>query len=250
MDPMTIMMLGQAAGGLLGGKGGKGGGGGGGGLGQSIGSMNAMPLATGGLQLLQGHLQRRRAEKLQPALEDTQQVTAMQEYQRRANNAMTGANVSNQMRALQQLQGAGINALARGGNINQASGLQRLQSQAMNDLLAQGQQTEMGYRQMFDEALKGVAERRLRLQTKKADAMVQRAEANIGAGTKNIMAGLGLGGEPEGEEDTGGTTGGAKKKKGGIGGGSVVPGGLSPEEQGTLPAVPDLGGMSPDVFLG
>jgi len=223
------MMLSQA----LSGKGG-------GELGKSAGSMNAMPLATGGLQLLQGHLQRRRAEKLQPALEDTQQVTAMQEYQRRANNAMTGANVSNQMRGLQQLQGAGINALARGGNINQASGLQRLQSQAMNDLLAQGQQTEMGYRQMFDEALKGVAERRLRLQTKKADAMVQRAEANIGAGTKNIMAGLGLGGEPGGEEDTGGTTGGAT---------GISPGMFGAEREG-LPVTGGKIGGYPGMSMG
>jgi hypothetical protein len=162
MDPMTMMMLSQVG----------------------------LPLAIGGTQLIQGHIQRAKAKRMQPSQEDTQQVTAMQEYQRRANNAMTGANISNQMRDLAQMQGAGVKALGRGGNLNQYARLGRIQSNALNDILAQGQAQEQSYRTMFNNMLNTVADRRMRVQSKAADAMSMRAEKNIGAGTQNVMAGL------------------------------------------------------------
>lgn len=164
---------------LLGALGGGGGGGGG---------VGGAPLGVAAAQLLMGHIQRAKAKKMQPGLEDPMQVTAMQEYQRRANNAMTGANISNQMRDLAQMQGAGIRALSRGGNINQFGQVSRMQSKALNDILAQGQAQEQSYRDMFNEQLKSVADRRLRLQSKAADAMSLRSEKNIAAGTQNIMA--------------------------------------------------------------
>jgi hypothetical protein len=149
-----------------------------------------MPLVIGGTQLIQGHIQRAKAKKMQPSQEDAQQVTAMQEYQRRANNAMTGANISNQMRDLAQMQGAGIKALSRGGNLNQYAQLGRMQSNALNNILAQGQQQENTYRTMFNTMLENVADRRMRVQSKAADAMSMRAEKNIAAGTQGVMAGL------------------------------------------------------------
>lgn len=193
---MTMMMLGQVAGG----KGGSGGGGAG------------LPLATGGAQLIMGQIQRAKAKRMQPGQEDATQVTAMQEYQRRANNAMTGANISNQMRDLAQMQGAGVKALSRGGNLNQYARLGRIQSNALNDILAQGQEQENSYRQMFNNMLNTVADRRMRVQSKAADAMSMRAEKNIGAGTQGIMAGLAKmgGGKSSGtgaEIGTKGTTG-------------------------------------------
>ena len=181
---------------------GQGGQGGGGGM-QGAG----LPLATGGAQLIMGHIQRAKAKKMQPGLEDPMQVTAMQEYQRRANNAMTGANISNQMRDLAQMQGAGIRALSRGGNINQFGQVSRMQSKALNDILAQGQAQEQSYRNMFNQALENVADRRLRLQTRAADAMSLRSEKNIAAGTQGIMAGLTkMGGGQSGESAQTGTT--------------------------------------------
>jgi hypothetical protein len=150
----------------------------------------ALPTSVGATQLLLGNIQRAKAKKMQPGQEDPMQVTAMQEYQRRANNAMTGANISNQMRDLAQMQGAGIKALSRGGNINQFGQVSRMQSKALNDILAQGQQTELSYRNMFNQALESVADRRMRVQSKAADAMNMRAEKNIAAGTQGIMAGL------------------------------------------------------------
>ena len=154
------------------------------------GGGGALPTAVGGAQLLLGNIQRAKAKKMQPGQEDPMQVTAMQEYQRRANNAMTGANISNQMRDLAQMQGAGIRALSRGGNINQFGQVSRMQSKALNDILAQGQAQEQSYRDMFNKQLENVADRRLRLQTRAADAMSLRSEKNIAAGTQGIMAGL------------------------------------------------------------
>lgn len=170
---------------MMGQSGGQGGQGGGGGM-QGAG----LPMAIGGTQLIMGHIQRAKAKKMQPGQEDPMQVTAMQEYQRRANNAMTGANISNQMRDLAQMQGAGIRALSRGGNINQFGQVSRMQSKALNDILAQGQAQEESYRDMFNKQLENVADRRLRLQTRAADAMSLRSEKNIAAGTQGIMAGL------------------------------------------------------------
>jgi hypothetical protein len=171
---MLPMMMGQS--------GGQGGGGGMQGAG--------LPMAIGGAQLIQGHIQRAKAKKMQPAQEDAQQVTAMQEYQRRANNAMTGANISNQMRDLAQMQGAGVKALSRGGNLGQYAQLGRIQGNALNNILAQGQAQEQSYRTMFNDMLNTVADRRMRVQSKAADAMSMRSEKNIGAGTQGIMAGM------------------------------------------------------------
>jgi hypothetical protein len=171
---MLPMMMGQS--------GGQGGGGGMQGAG--------LPMAIGGAQLIQGHIQRAKAKKMQPAQEDAQQVTAMQEYQRRANNAMTGANISNQMRDLAQMQGAGVKALSRGGNLGQYAQLGRIQGNALNNILAQGQEQEQSYRTMFNDMLKTVADRRMRVQSKAADAMSKRSEQNVAAGTQGIMAGM------------------------------------------------------------
>lgn len=198
----------------------------------------AVPAAVGGAQLLMGHIQRAKAKKMQPGLEDPMQVTAMQEYQRRANNAMTGANISNQMRDLAQMQGAGIRALSRGGNINQFGQVSRMQSKALNDILAQGQAQEQSYRNMFNQALENVADRRLRLQTRAADAMSLRSEKNIAAGTQGIMAGLAKMGKNDTKDKTDTSSLGASQQQVGM---------LSPEQQIGFDQM-DLGGMSSGGF--
>ena len=181
--------------------------------GKSDGSGSLLPTAVGGAQLILGNIQRAKAKKMQPGQEDPMQVTAMQEYQRRANNAMTGANISNQMRDLAQMQGAGIRALSRGGNINQFGQVSRMQSKALNDILAQGQAQEQSYRNMFNQALENVADRRLRLQTRAADAMSLRSEKNIAAGTQGIMAGLAkMGGGKSGDSSTSSSAGGSQMR--------------------------------------
>lgn len=206
--------------------------------GKSGGSGSLLPAAVGGTQLLMGHIQRAKAKKMQPGLEDPMQVTAMQEYQRRANNAMTGANISNQMRDLAQMQGAGIRALSRGGNINQFGQVSRMQSKALNDILAQGQAQEQSYRDMFNEQLKSVADRRLRLQSKAADAMSLRSEKNIAAGTQGIMAGLAKMGKKDSEDKTETPSLGASQQQVGM---------LSPGQQIGFDQM-DLGGMSSGGF--
>jgi hypothetical protein len=178
------------------------------------GAPNIMPaganpaMATGlGLgQLVQGHMQRKKADRAEPTLEDPQQVLAMQEYQRRANNAMTGAGVSSAQRDLQQNRAGAYRALAQSGNVGQYGALSRNLAQEQNQLLAQGQQTEMGYRGMFDKMLNTVADRRLRLQSKKADMLRQRSEANIAGGTQNALAGIASMGKLGGGEEEGGGT--------------------------------------------
>lgn len=197
----------------------------------------ALPTSVGATQLILGNIQRAKAKKMQPGLEDPMQVTAMQEYQRRANNAMTGANISNQMRDLAQMQGAGIRALSRGGNINQFGQVSRMQSKALNDILAQGQAQEQSYRDMFNKQLENVADRRLRLQTRAADAMSLRSEKNIAAGTQGIMAGLAKMGKKD--KDTTETTN--------LGGSQQQVGMLSPEQQSGFDQM-NLGGMSSGGF--
>jgi len=157
-------------------------------------------------QLIEGHMQRKKADRAEPTLEDPQQVLAMQEYQRRANNAMTGAGVSSAQRDLQQNRAGAYRALAQSGNVGQYGALSRNLAQEQNQLLAQGQQTEMGYRGMFDKMLNTVADRRLRLQSKKADMLRQRSEANIAGGTQNALAGMASMGKLGGGGDTGGGT--------------------------------------------
>jgi hypothetical protein len=130
----------------------------------------------------------------------------MQEYQRRANNAMTGAGVSSAQRDLQQNRAGAYRALAQSGNVGQYGALSRNLAQEQNQLLAQGQQTEMGYRGMFDKMLNTVADRRFRLQSKKADMLRQRSEANIAGGTQNALAGMASMGKLGGGGDTGGGT--------------------------------------------
>ena len=240
---MLPMMMGQS--------GGQGGGGGMQGAG--------LPMAIGGAQLIQGHIQRAKAKKMQPAQEDAQQVTAMQEYQRRANNAMTGANISNQMRDLAQMQGAGVKALSRGGNLGQYAQLGRIQGNALNNILAQGQEQEQSYRTMFNDMLKTVADRRMRVQSKAADAMSKRSEQNVAAGTQGIMAGMAkMGG---GKSATPSVDGGASKvadrslmaSQGGTAG--SIPGITQPElsmsgMQGKFPGIGEAMGLMGGMPLG
>jgi hypothetical protein len=170
------------------------------------GANPAMAAGLGIGQLVQGHMQRKKADRAEPTLEDPQQVLAMQEYQRRANNAMTGAGVSSAQRDLQQSRAGAYRALAQSGNVGQYGALSRNLAQEQNQLLAQGQETEMGYRGMFDKMLNTVADRRLRLQSKKADMLRQRSEANIAGGTQNALAGMASMGKLGGGGDTGGGT--------------------------------------------
>ena len=200
------------------------------------GANPGMAAGMGIAQLIQGGIQRKKAERLQPTLEDPQQVLAMQEYERRANNAMTGAGVSNSMRNLKQSQAGAYRALARSGNVGQYGALSRNLAQEQNELLAQGQQTEMGYRKMFDTMLNTVADRRLRLQSKKADAMSLRAESNIAGGTQNAMAGMAMMGGKKKPDTDGGTTGGG--------------GGVSPSMFGAQRNLPAGGAMDSGSYPG
>lgn len=206
------------------------------------GANPGMAAGMGIAQLVQGGIQRKKADRLQPTLEDPQQVLAMQEYERRANNAMTGAGVSNSMRNLKQSQAGAYRALARSGNVGQYGALSRNLAQEQNELLAQGQQTEMGYRKMFDTMLNTVADRRLRLQSKKADAMSLRAESNIAGGTQNAMAGLAMMGGA-GKPNTGGGTP-AYRNYSGVGG-ADSPNPMNMEEIEAMGSAPiaGFGGM-------
>lgn len=228
MDPMTMMLVAGAAGKV----------------GEKV-AGGILPMATGGAQMIQGHIQRAKAKKMQPGQEDATQVSAMQEYQRRANNAMTGANISQGMRDVAQMQGAGIKALGRGGNLSQFSRLGRIQSQALNDVLAQGQQAEMGYRNMFNNMLNTVADRRMRVQSKAADAMSMRAEKNIASGTQNVMAGLTKlsGGKGETKTDTMGGGGQNFSIPGSGGANSPMPMDMSQIEAAGSSPIMGFGGM-------
>jgi hypothetical protein len=107
----------------------------------------------------------------------------------------------------------------------------------LNDILAQGQQTELSYRNMFNQALETVADRRMRVQSKAADAMSMRGEKNIGAGTQGIMAGLTkLGG---GKSATPSADGGASK---------VADRGLMASQGGTAGSIPGI--TQPELELG
>lgn len=240
---------------LMGGKGKEGGGGGttattGAPAGGNIMPSGANPGMAAGMgiaQLIQGGIQRKKAERLQPTLEDPQQVLAMQEYERRANNAMTGAGVSNSMRNLKQSQAGAYRALARSGNVGQYGAMSRNLAQEQNELLAQGQQTEMGYRKMFDTMLNTVADRRLRLQSKKADAMSLRAESNIAGGTQNAMAGMAMMGGKK-KPDTDGGMDNSYRNYSGVGG-ADSPNPMSMEEVEAMGNAPITGFGGQNITL-
>jgi hypothetical protein len=85
---------------------------------------------------------------------------------------------------------------------------------------------------MFDKMLNTVADRRLRLQSKKADMLRQRSEANIAGGTQNALAGmasmgkLGGGGAPDSTGGDTGAGGGTANKMAGMMGGAPGSGGI------------------------
>lgn len=200
MDPITTGMV---AGELVGSPGGNILTFGGGGEGSSPGGLSNKAIGTGigAAQVIAGAIQRRKAKKLFPDLEDAQQVNMQQELERRANNAMTGAAVSNQMRDLMQSRAGAVRALGKTGDLSQYGQLARIESQKANDLLAQGQQTELQYRSLAKQALDDIVKRRLDLNSAKYAEMKARAERNTQAGYQNMFAGLMSNG---GSEDNGG----------------------------------------------
>ena len=181
VDPFTLMTIASS----ISGKGGEGEGGG---IDKAMGSGIGTGIGVG--QVIAGAIQRRKAKKLFPDLEDTQQVNMQQDFIRRANNAMTGTGVSNQMRDLLQTRAGAVSALGRTGDLSQYGQLARIESQKANDLLAQGQQTELAYRGLAKQTLDDIVKRRFDLNAAKYAEMKARAERNTQSGYQNMFAGL------------------------------------------------------------
>jgi hypothetical protein len=136
-----------------------------------------------------GAVQANKAKKSRPPLYDAMQVSAMQDLNRRANNAYTGTAFAEGMRTADQEKASGLKALSRGGNINQYGLLSRIASDTYNKTLAQGQQTEMAYRQSALQELNDIAQRKLALDSQRYAELRAQSQGMIKSGAENLMMG-------------------------------------------------------------
>lgn len=145
--------------------------------------------ALGAAQVIQGIVQRNKAKKAMPGLEDPMQVSLMQQENRRAANTLTGSAYSEGNRIADQELGGGLKALARSGNVGQFGVLSRIAGDERNRALAQAQQIGLAHEQMGLGLAKSIADRKMALQMYRASQLNARGDKNISGGTQNLMAG-------------------------------------------------------------
>jgi len=199
----AIAAVGKMAGGMMGKGGGMmagGGGGKGGGMMKGIAKGAAAPIsmAVGIGQMIAGAVQKKKAEKLMPGMEDPEQRAELEDVKQRmasatsGTDAMTAANLRNVAQGTAQTQ----NTIARntggdvGGTVSAMLQSQRTGDSSANQVYGQARQQLPYFMTMKNSMLNNIAQRKLELGLLKHNQVQAQAEANKKSGFGNLMQGV------------------------------------------------------------
>jgi len=199
----AIAAVGKMAGGMMGKGGGMmggGGGGKGGGMMKGIAKGAAAPIsmAVGLGQMIAGAVQKKKAEKLMPGMEDPEQRAELEDVKQRmasatsGTDAMTAANLRNVAQGTAQTQ----NTIARntggdvGGTVSAMLQSQRTGDSSANQVYGQARQQLPYFMTMKNSILNNIAQRKLELGLLKHNQVQAQAEANKKSGFGNLMQGV------------------------------------------------------------
>ena len=151
---------------------------------------------VGILQNLQAMKLKRQADSAMPGFVDPNQSAFLAELQQKRRSIDTGADFAAGMNTIDSTNAGTNEAIVRstggdvGGTIQALLQSQGMANQAKNNVLAQGQQQQMQYNQMYGSLLNRIEDRKLQLQMyrtqqARAEQMKKQQQAN-----QNMMAGL------------------------------------------------------------
>jgi hypothetical protein len=152
----------------------------------------------GAIQLLQAHHLKKEAASAMPGFYDPQQQQFLSELNQKRRSLDTGSGYAAGMNAIGATTAGTQNGIlsAGGGNVGGTMQAllqsQRLGSDQQNQVLANGEQQNMQYNQMYNELLDKVAGRKMQLQLLNHDHLYNQWQQKQKAGSSNLMAGLGM----------------------------------------------------------
>lgn len=185
--------IGSKIGGAIGGKsGGKSGGGGSG----SNAASSAMGLGLGLIQSIQARKQKNKAEASFPDLVDPSQAGYLAELGQKRKSIDTGADFAQGMQAIDATNAGTNSAIVQNSGGDSGGALQgllqseRVAGDAKNNVIAQGQQQQMQYSQMYQGMLDQIAARKLQLKMQKSQQAKAEWAAKQKSASQNLMAGV------------------------------------------------------------
>lgn len=193
--------LGSIAGGLIGnmimpGVGGLVGSKIGGAVGKAAGSKSGMGVATGLIQSMQANKLKKQADASFPELVDPNQAGYLAELAQKRKSLETGADFAAGMNAIDATNAGTNDAITRSaggdasGTIQGLLQAQRVAGDAKNQVLAQGQNQQMQYNQMYQGMLDQIAGRKLQLQMQRSQQARAEWAAKQKSAQQNLMGGL------------------------------------------------------------
>jgi hypothetical protein len=161
------------------------------------------------LQNLQANKLKRQADAAMPGFVDPNQSAFLAELAQKRKSIDTGADFAAGMNTIDSTNAGTNDAIVRstggdvGGTIQALLQSQGMANQAKNNVLAQGQQQQMQYNQMYGSLLNRVEQRKLeiqmyRSQQARAEWAKKQQQAN-----QNMMAGLGRSAQQSSEQEIG-----------------------------------------------
>lgn len=170
----------------------------GGGIGNALSASkdSVFSLATGGIQAIQAHKLKKEAAAAMPGFNDPMQMAFLSQLNQQRRSLDTGSAYAAGMNAIgastagadQGILQAGAGNV--GGTIQGLLQAQRVGSDQQNQVLANGEQQNMQYNNMYGELLDKVAGRKLQLQLLNHNELMGQWATKQKAASSNIMAGL------------------------------------------------------------
>jgi len=165
--------------------------------GSGMNAQSAMGLGAGALQSLQAMKLKNKAETALPSFVDPNQSAFLAELAQKRKSIDTGADFAAGMNTIDTTNAGTNEAIVRstggdvGGTIQALLQSQGMANQAKNNVLAQGQQQQMQYNQMYSGLLNRVEDRKLQLQMYRSQQARAEWAKKQQQANQNMMAGLG-----------------------------------------------------------
>lgn len=159
-------------------------------------TSGAMGLAMGLIQTIQAKKLKDRAESAFPDLVDPSQAAYLAELGQKRKSIETGADFAQGMQAINATNAGTNDAIVRstggdaGGTIQALLQSERVAGDAKNNVLAQGQQQQMQYSQMYQGMLDQIAVRKLQLQMQRSQQAQAEWAAKQKSASQNLMTGI------------------------------------------------------------
>lgn len=159
-------------------------------------TSGAMGLGLGLIQTIQAKKLKDRADSAFPDLVDPSQAAYLAELGQKRKSIETGADFAQGMQAINATNAGTNDAIVRStggdaaGTIQALLQSERVAGDAKNNVLAQGQQQQMQYNQMYQGVLDQISARKLQLKMQRSQQAQAEWAAKQKSASQNLMTGI------------------------------------------------------------